>query len=249
MSAYEGLSVAYDALMADGAYVKRAAWLTRVLRRDPAGVQTVLDLGCGTGTIACLLAREGFSVTASDLSEDMLSAARQKAEVLGGAAPFFIHQSMTKTRLAHPVDAVISTMDAVNYLTRRADLDAAFAGAYRALRPGGLFLFDVNTPYKLRRMNAQCYYDETDEAFCCWRTFFSEKTHICTYQVDLFTPLSAGTYERSYEEHRERAWEYSELLDALLAAGFVNCRMTKDMASSAPPDDADRVVFRARKPS
>ena len=79
MSAYDALAASYDGLMADGSYRRRAAFLARRLRKSPIPVETVLDLGCGTGTIACLLAKKGYQVLAADGSEEMLTQAAAKA--------------------------------------------------------------------------------------------------------------------------------------------------------------------------
>ena len=56
-------------------------------------------------------------------------------------------------------------------------------------------------------MDGQLYTDETEESYCVWRTFFSEKTSICTYQVDLFQLRADGTWDRDCEEHREAGVE------------------------------------------
>ena len=79
MSAYDALAASYDGLMADGAYRRRAAFLERRLRKSPIPVETVLDLACGTGTIACLLAKRGYEVLAADGSGEMLTQAAAKA--------------------------------------------------------------------------------------------------------------------------------------------------------------------------
>ena len=68
MSAYDTLAASYDGLMADGAYRRRAAFLERRLRKSPIPVETVLDLACGTGTIACLLAEKGYAFIATYVS-------------------------------------------------------------------------------------------------------------------------------------------------------------------------------------
>ena len=73
MRVYDALAASYDGLMADGSYRRRAAFLVRRLRKSPIPVETVLDLACGTGTIACLLAKQGYQVLAADASEEMLS--------------------------------------------------------------------------------------------------------------------------------------------------------------------------------
>jgi len=242
VSAYDALAASYDGLMADGSYRRRAAFLERRLRKSPIPVETVLDLGCGTGTVACLLARKGYEVIAADGSEEMLTQAAAKAAGLE-RPPLFLHQDMARLRLARPVDAVVSTLDSLNYLTRERDLRETFRHVRRWLKPGGLFLFDVNTPYKLRRMDGQLYMDETEESLCVWRTFFSEKKRVCTYQVDLFRLRPDGAWDRSFEEHRERAWSEEDLRKELLAAGFSGLRLTGDLTDKPPGLNEDRWQF------
>ena len=242
MSAYGALAASYDGLMADGAYRRRAAFLERRLKKSPIPVETVLDLGCGTGTIACLLAARGYEVLAADGSAEMLTQAAAKAEGLD-RPPLFFQQAMPRLRLARPVDAVVSTLDSLNYLTAERDLGETFRRVRRWLKPGGLFLFDVNTPYKLRRMDGQLYMDETEEAVCVWRTFFSEKKRVCTYQVDLFRLRPDGAWDRSFEEHRERAWSEEELRKALDEAGFSSVRLTGDLTDKPPGPEEDRWQF------
>lgn len=242
MSAYDALAASYDGLMADGSYRRRAAFLERRLKKSPIPVETVLDLGCGTGTIACLLAKRGYEVLAADGSEEMLTQAAAKAEGLE-RPPLFLLQEMPKLRLARPVDAVVSTLDSLNYLTRERDLRETFRHVRRWLKPGGLFLFDVNTPYKLRRMDGQLYMDETEESVCVWRTFFSEKKRVCTYQVDLFRLRPDGAWDRSFEEHRERAWTEEELREYLTEAGFASVKLTGDLTDKPPRLNEDRWQF------
>lgn len=242
MSAYGALAASYDGLMADGAYRRRAAFLERRLKKSPIPVETVLDLACGTGTIACLLAERGYEVIASDGSGEMLTQAAAKAEGLD-RPPLFLQQAMPRLRLARPVDAVVSTLDSLNYLTAERDLRETFRRVRRWLKPGGLFLFDVNTPYKLRRMDGQLYMDETEESCCVWRTFFSEKKRVCTYQVDLFRLRPDGAWERSFEEHRERVWSEEELRKHLGEAGFSSVRLTGDLTDKPPGPEEDRWQF------
>lgn len=247
MSSYDALASSYDGLMADGSYLARAEYLCRAFDKSRIPVHTVLDLACGTGTIACLLAQRGFEVTATDASEEMLTQAMQKAAALE-KPPLFLLQSMPRLHLLEQVDAVVSTLDSLNYLTRVRDLQETFKKVYAALKPGGAFIFDVNTPYKLRRMDCQMYMDETEESFCVWRTFFSEKTRICTYQVDLFRLLPDETWERDYEEHRERAWSEEQIRTFLTDAGFTNIVVTGDMTRRKPKETEDRWVWRCEKP-
>ena len=244
MSQYEALADSYDRLMADAAHRRRAAFLERFLRGK--SVHTVLDLGCGTGTIACMLAQRGYQVIATDSSEEMLAQAAVKAQELENP-PFFLHQEMSRLRLLEPVDAAISTLDSLNYLTTERALRQTLGRVCRWLKGGGVFLFDVNTPYKRRRMDGQVYMDETEESFCVWRTFFSQRTQVCTYQVDVFTQLPNGTWERRFEEHRERAWTEEQLRQFLTEAGFGEITITGDLTTHPPKAEEDRWMIQAKK--
>ncbi|WP_308857601.1 class I SAM-dependent methyltransferase [uncultured Oscillibacter sp.] len=248
MSSYEALAASYDGLMADASYCRRAAFLDRLLKKSAIPVHSVLDLACGTGTISCLLAQQGYQVIATDGSEEMLTQAMGKAVALGEGMPLFLQQDMTRLRLAEPVDAAVSTLDSLNYLTREKDVRETFHRVWRWLRPGGQFIFDVNTPYKLQRMDGQIYMDETEETCCVWRTFFSQRTQVCTYQVDLFQLRPDGAWERTFEEHRERAWSRAQFCAWLEEAGFEKITVTGDLSLRSPREDADRWIIRARKP-
>ena len=222
--------------------------MVRLLKKSVIPVHSVLDLACGTGTISCLLAQQGYQVIATDGSEEMLTQAMGKAMALGEGMPLFLQQDMTRLRLAEPVDAAVSTLDSLNYLTREKDVRKTFHRVWRWLRPGGQFIFDVNTPYKLQRMDGQIYMDETEETCCVWRTFFSQRTQVCTYQVDLFQLRPDGAWERTFEEHRERAWSRAQLCAWLEEAGFEKITVTGDLSLRLPREDADRWIVRARKP-
>ena len=244
--AYAALSGSYDGLMKDGNYAARAAFLGVRLRESRIPVQTVLDLGCGTGAIAWALARQGFRVVACDNSEEMLTEAVRK----GGDAensPLFICQSMPRLKLAAPADGAVSTLDSLNYLTRERDLRETFRRVYRYLNPGGRFLFDVNTPYRLRSMDGQLFVDETETSFCAWRTFFSEKRQTCLWQVDLFRRRPDGAWDRFFEEHRERAWSAEQLREFLRDAGFSRVEITGDLSRKPPKDDEARWNVLAEK--
>ena len=247
MSQYDALAGSYDAMMTDASYQKRVNWLERLFRKSRIPVRTVLDLACGTGTIACLLAERGYRVIATDGSEEMLTQAMVKAAALEEKAPVFLHQAMPKLRLLEPVDTVISTIDSLNYLTREKDIRETFRRVCRWLKPGGAFIFDVNTPYKLRRMDGQMYMDETEDSFCVWRTFFSERTQVCTYQVDLFREREDGAWERTFEEHREKAWSMDQLRAFLREAGFDTITVTGDLSAKPPKEEEDRWLIRAEK--
>jgi SAM-dependent methyltransferase len=120
-----------------------------------AGVRTVLELGCGTGNDAARLAGEGYSVTAIDLSGEAIGQAQAK---FGSLARFLV-ADMTQ-RLPFPdggFDAAMSNVAIHMFpdgVTR-----SVFAEVGRVVRPGGLFVFHVNSledrPLRARRLPAR----------------------------------------------------------------------------------------------
>lgn len=248
MNSYEALAGAYDVLTEDVQYRRRADYLVRQFQKSRIPVHNVLDLACGTGSIACLLAERGYAVTAIDGSVEMLTEAAQKAATLSlEKPPFLLHQDMPKLRLMGPVDAVVSTLDSLNYLTRPSDIQETFRRVAKYLVPGGRFIFDVNTPYKLQRMDGQVWLDEIENVYCVWRTEFSQRTKVCTYWVDLFRHRRDGSWSRGSEKHRERAWEESELRQWLTEAGFGRITVTGDMTDAPPGPEEDRWIFFCEK--
>ena len=116
--AYSAIARVYDRLNAEVDYVSWAEFIQKCFQKyADTPPSLVLDLACGTGTISCLMAEKGYRVLACDASIEMLSAAMMKSAGMENA-PMFLHQSMEKLRLASEVDAVISTIDAINYLIR-----------------------------------------------------------------------------------------------------------------------------------
>lgn len=246
MSAYEALARSYDGLTYDIPYEKILQFWETLLRRYRIQPKTVLDLACGTGSLSVLLAEVGYAVTGADLSPDMLAVADEKASHLGENRPYFVCQPMQRLRLPQPVDSVICALDSLNYVTRPADVQKTFRRVHDALTPGGLFLFDINTPFKLRGLAGQTFLDETDDTYCVWRTEFDEKRRLCFYGMDLFQ-RSGTHWDRSFEEHVEYAYTPAELTEWLRAAGFSRIDVFGDRKCRPPKLDELRIYFAARK--
>ena len=245
MSAYEALAGSYDELTYDIPYEKIADYFETVLRRYGAQTQSVLDLACGTGSLSILLAARGYRVLGVDCSEDMLTQASEKSMDMENA-PFWICQKMQRLRLPKLVDAVVCCLDSINYLTNPKDCRETFRRVYGALSDGGVFLFDVNTPYKMKGLDGQVFLDETEDTYCVWRASFDKRRNLCRYGMDLFQ-LDGESWLRSAEEHDEYAYTLEELEEYLREAGFVNIRRYGDRTFRQPKDDALRVYFAAQK--
>lgn len=244
---YEYLAGCYDRFTADVDYSKWADYLERHFRTGKLPIRTVLDLACGTGSLTWLLAERGYDMTGVDLSEEMLAEAREKGADHAAEMPLFLHQSMDRLDLYDTVDACVCCLDSVNYVTRPAVLKKAFQRVHLFLTPGGMFVFDINTPEKLMGLDGQLFMDETEDAACIWRAEYSRRRRVCTYGIDLFTRQESGLWRREEEVHEEYAYTPEELVGCLKEAGFVDIRQFGELTMRAPGKDAQRVFFRARK--
>ena len=245
MDAYHALADSYDRLTNDVDYRAVVEFYYQILEREGLAPRTVVDLACGTGSVALLLAEKGMTVTAVDMSEEMLTAAAQKAQERPNP-PAFVCQPLQKLRLPRGVDMAVCALDSLDYITDPADCAEAIRRIYRALNPGGIFIFDVNTPEKLRAMDGQVFLDEDEDVYCVWRGEFDEKTNICSYGMDLFQRRGA-MWERSFEEHREYAYSAGQLTGYLKAAGFTHIEVYADRRFEEPAPGEQRIYFKARK--
>ena len=245
--AYEFLAGCYDALTTDVDYACWADYLERHFASAKCPVHTVLDLACGTGSMTAELARRGYEMIGADLSEEMLLQAAEKCRELPGEAPIFLHQSMEKLDLYGTIDACVCCLDSVNYVTKPQMLARAFQRVHLFLMPGGVFIFDVNTPEKLKNMDGQIFLDETEDVYCVWRGSYSRRRRVCTYGMDVFRLEADGRWSRGEEVHEEYAYELEELEEMLRQAGFREIRQYGDLKMRRPKPGEGRVFFTARK--
>ena len=245
MDAYHNLAVSYDRLTNDVDDEATVAFYYEILKREGLKPRTCVDLACGTGSVTAILAKKGLRVIGVDLSEEMLTVAQQKAMELENM-PRFICQPLQELWLPRGVDMAVCALDSLDYITDPDDCAEAIRRVYKALNPGGIFIFDVNTPEKLRAMDGQVFLDEDEDVYCVWRGEFDEETNICSYGMDLFQ-RKGEIWERSFEEHREYAYSQEQLVGYLKAAGFTHIRVYADRRFEAPREGEQRIYIKARK--
>ena len=242
MSCYGDLAASYDSLTADVEYRKRAEFLQKLLGKSRIPVHTILDLACGTGTMTCLLAEAGYEMIGVDRSEDMLAEAAGKQISEGKISPIYLQQSMEELDLYGTVEAAVCCLDSLNYLTDARALRRTLQRPHLFVAPGGVFLFDINSPCKLRGLDGQVFLDEGEDVYCVWRTEFDKRSRICIYGMDIFQ-REGDLWRRSQEEHYEKAWEVEELKGFLQEAGFGQIRTYGDCVLRAPKENEQRIYF------
>jgi SAM-dependent methyltransferase len=138
----------YDLLYSDKNYEAECDLIEEVFRRyAKSSVETILDLGCGTGGHAFPLARRGYRVTGVDRSAEMLAHAREKTSVLqlpeGGIIPIFVQGDVRSVDLGRQFDAVLMMFAVLGYQLTNEDVLAALRTVRRHLTSNGLFICDV----------------------------------------------------------------------------------------------------------
>ena len=219
---YVSLARFYDKLNAHVDYDKWAAFLDRAIKKY--GVKKdgiILDLGCGTGNITLPLSKLGYSMIGADISPDMLNIARDKAYDTGCSDILWLCQDMRSFELYGTVDAVVSCLDCVNYLTGKEGLAKCFKLVRNYLNPGGVFVFDVNTPHKFKNVFGQNdIILESDGVYCGWRNYYDAKSGLCDFELSVFEADKNGRYIRYDEHQRERCYSMLSLKNAVESAGM-----------------------------
>jgi SAM-dependent methyltransferase len=236
---YTLLARFYDEMVGDAAERNRHArgkLLADVLPR----VRSACDLGCGTGSTAIELARQGPKVFAIDLAPHMCRRAREKAR--RAQVPVRVRcADMRHFRLPEPVDLVLSEFNPLNHLPRKSDLGPTFRAVARALRPGGHFCFDLNTHRSLQEQYPSTHWIETRDYCVIIHGGFGPRRDKAWLEFEWFLPEGKG-WRRYRERVVETCWSDAEIRRALRAAAFRKIR-SWDGTQVRPPSPEQRVGY------
>lgn len=222
MASYkETFSAYYDALTED---VDRAVIADRceeLLAQYHPKRELALDLCCGTGTLATELARRGFEVIGVDASPEMLMQAAEKNMALEQPVLYLCHARWNGWTCMVRWTWQCARWIASITLPGKKALQKALHRLQFFVEPGGLFLFDVNTPYKHREvLGNNCFVRESEALFCVWQNEYTPEEHKVEIQMDFFRRGKGEQYTRDGEQFCEWAWEDKELTAMLKAEHF-----------------------------
>ena len=245
MDSYGIFAEYYDALTLNVDYEKRAEYIVNTLKNLGHDMGVTLDLACGTGSLTLALSDMGVEICGADASADMLALAYDKA-LESGKNILFLCQKMQELELVEKLDTCVCTLDSINHITDKNDVQNTFERVYRNLNKGGFFLFDVNTVYKHRSILADnTFVYDVDEVFCVWENSLKEK-NIVDISLDFFVP-EGDLYRRFEEDFSERAYSDNEIRLMLESAGFKIRAVYGDMTELVPEEDEQRVIYIAEK--
>lgn len=244
MDAYTGFAYVYDEYMDNIPYEEWGQYMIALLKENGvSGDSSVLELGCGTGTVTRMLAKEGYDCVGLDMSEDMLSIASEKT-FEEGSQVIYTCQDMRDFEVPYEVDSMISIGDSMNYITSVPDLESVFACVSENLKKGGVFIFDLKTIHFFRDiLSDNTYAQNRDDSAFIWDNCYEEKTRNNIYNLAVFVLNEDGAFDRYEENHCQHGFTMEEVLSSAEAAGLT-CTATYDAFShDAPKDDSERLYF------
>lgn len=250
MAGYGDFAYYYDMLTENVDYKSRCEYICNLLAEGGVGKGILLDLACGTGTMSMLLSDKGYDVIGVDASEDMLSVAQEK-KMESGKDIMLLCQRMEELDLFGTINAAVCTLDSINHITDEETVKKVFSKVSLFMEDKGLFIFDVNTPYKHREVlgNNTFVYDMED-VYCVWQNSTDKNTLLTEVSLDIFekdTEEEDDVYYRYSEEFSERGYELSEIREWLQENKFEVLGVYEEMTTDEVRENTQRAVFVARK--
>ncbi len=244
--AYTFFAQYYDEIMSTVPYAEWVDYLETLLKKIDYHPKTVLDLGCGTGNVAFLLAKRGYEVHGIDGSLDMVEVAMEKASAENGEISFN-QDDFRKFRIKEPVDLVISLFDSLNYLLTEDDLNKAFQQVYDALTPHGYFIFDLNTIKRLNSIEEGNSAVEGEDYYCFWKDRVEPEGPYWKIELIFFVEQADGSLFREDEIHIERAYPISTVKELLQKSGFEDIDIFEGFTLNLGSEESERIYIIAKK--
>ena len=245
---YGIFSSVYDILTENVEYEKIANKIRSLLSQNGIDGGLLLDLGCGTGTLSFLLENEGFDVIGVDASEDMLMVANEKKYEENSSA-MFLCQKAEDLDLFGTIDCAVSVLDTINHIDALEKVKKSIEKVSLFMNMGGIFIFDMNTPYKHEKIlsNNTFIYD-MDEVYCAWQNSYNKDKATTTIDLDFFIKNEDDEcYERYSESFCEYAYEPQEILEILEACGFEILNTYDNYSDNPANAETQRITVVAKK--
>lgn len=243
---YKQFAYLYDQLMEDAPYSKWLSFIKSAASEYYPNAERFLDVGCGTGSLSILLAKEGLNVTGIDLSSDMLTVAKEKAENEKVPLSLF-QQDMRELEGLGLYDCVTILCDSLNYVLTEEDVKRSFLSAWNHLETGGLLLFDIHSLHKINNIFiGHTFGSSEDQLSYIWQCFQGEFENSVEHELTFFVQ-TGQLYERHDELHIQRTFSIEEYSKWLLECNFDVISITGDFENISPRDTSERILFVAKK--
>ncbi|MFW6266674.1 MAG: class I SAM-dependent DNA methyltransferase [Halanaerobiales bacterium] len=232
----------YDDIMDAVPYDLWEKYIEELLNYYNKKPQEILDLACGTGNMTIRFARKYKRVTGVDFSSDMLEIARKKAETLNNIN--FINEDMRNFKAKKNYDLALSLFDSLNYILKFEELKKIFHNVYQALKPEGLFIFDMNTPYRLMSIKPGTNVFNGDYYTCFWEDNIDKDRGKWQVKLKIYFEDRSEYYQ---EIHEETAYPYKKIVKGLKDTGFATVDVYRAYTFLQGDDKANRLYYVANK--
>lgn len=235
---YETFAYYYDSLMDPQFYKDYEQFIYQT-----CDFSEVLELGCGTGEIAIRLAKNQKKVFATDLSEDMLEVAKQKA-MYENVDLMLQRVDMCDFSTSYQVDLILCLCDSLNYLLDTKDIIKTFQNVYQSLKKDGTFIFDIDSLYKMNTILKNYREDEEDEEFTFqWYVDLIDNGYV-HHHVYIHDKIENEIVE---EDHYQKTFSIDCYIQWLNDVGFKHIQYYSDFKEYQ--EECERIIFVCRKES
>ena len=245
---YGIFSSVYDILTENVEYERIANKICSLLHNNGVDGGLLLDLGCGTGTLSFILENKGYDVIGVDASEDMLMVANEKKYEENSSA-LFLCQNAEELDLYGTINCAVSSLDTINHIDSLEKVKKAISLVSLFMEMGGIFIFDMNTPYKHEKIlgNNTFVYD-MDQVYCVWQNSFDKEEMETKIDLDFFIKNEDDeSFERYSESFCEYAYPPEDILFVLEQCGFEILGTYDDYSDNQVNEETQRITVVAKK--
>ena len=244
MEAYTSFAEVYDLFMDNVPYEAWSEYLAELLREHQIEDGLLLDLGCGTGKLTRLMQDKGYDMIGVDYSYDMLSIAKENSD----ETILYLLQDMREFELYGTVRAIYSACDSLNYILEEDELREVFSLVNNYLDPKGLFIFDINTPFKYEVLLAENTFAETrEEGSFIWENFYDEEEEINEYDLTLYIKDEDERFQRFQEVHYQKSYSLETIQRLLKEAGMEFVAAYDAYTKNPVAEDSEKMLVVARE--
>lgn len=242
MASYKHFADYYDILTSNIPYVQRGEYFNAILKRFGKKDGILLDLACGTGSLSEVMDSLGYDVIGVDNSEEMLNIAMNK-RFDSGKDIIYLCQDMQSIDMYGTIDVCVCALDSINHVTDEKTVKKIFERVSLFLHPDGIFIFDVNSPYKHNNVLSDATFTfDYDDVYCVWQ---NSKCHnnIVDIELQIFGRNEDNTYNRYIESFSERAYTHEEILSFISSTDLELLKVYADDSFNEPNEKSERLIY------
>jgi len=245
MDCYKEFAHIYDELI--NSDIDYRTWASNILfmcKEYNLDMESYLDLACGTGNLTIEIASEFKNIWAVDLSCDMLSQAEKKMRDARVEAKF-VCQDICELNLNKTFNLITCCLDSSNYILEEENFKKYLLGVYNLLKEDGLFVFDINSYYKLTQVLGNNIYNyDSDDVVYIWENYL--ENDIVEMNLTFFVK-EGQVYRRFDEQHSERAYTQEYVEKVIKEIGFKIIKKMDNYEDKIVSDGTERICYMLNK--